>query len=317
MSESLSDAAVARLQRAAELPRFPGERYEALDVLGQGGMGTVWLARDTALDREVAIKVLRAVAAADLSARLAQEARILARLEHPGIVPVHDGGTLADGRAYYVMKRVRGRRLDEWRANGPSLRRQLELLQRVAEAVAFAHANGVIHRDLKPGNVMVGEFGEVLVLDWGVAKLLRQPTGRPPAVAGTDGTLEVDTGHGAVVGTRGFMAPEQERGATDVDGRADVFALGALLTWLAGEQAPKRLRAIAARASAAERKDRYPDVPALVGDLTRFLEGEPVSAYRENVLERVARLADKYRTPLLLVLAYLLMRAGLILFGGP
>src|SRR5260370_33375545 len=132
-------------------------------------MGAVWAAEDTELGRRVALKVLPVWDTAS-SELLLREARILAGLEHPGIVPVHDAGALSDGRVFYAMKLVHGQRLDQVQAS-MSRAELLRLFQRVCEPVAFAHARGVIHRDLKPENVMVGEFGEVLVMDWGIAKL--------------------------------------------------------------------------------------------------------------------------------------------------
>src|SRR2546426_4674209 len=161
-------------------------------------MGTVYAARDPELDRRIALKVLNAPdAAGEEAARLSEEARILARLEHPGIVPVHDLGTLPDGRLFYVMKLVRGRRLDDAMANA-ALHARLRTFERICDAVAFAHAQGVVHRDLKPENVMVGPFGEVLVLDWGVAKILGR--GEEPDCT--------------ILGTAGYMPPEQARGET-------------------------------------------------------------------------------------------------------
>src|SRR5260370_3458242 len=143
---------------------------------------------------------------------MVKEARILARLEHPSIVPVHDCGVLPDGRFYYAMKMVRGNRLDKEVGPAMALTERLQLFQKICDAVAFAHAHGVIHRDLKPQNIMVGPFGEVLVLDWGVARQIGP---------GADG---------AVVGTPGYMAPEQATGdAALVDARADVYALGGSL----------------------------------------------------------------------------------------
>ncbi len=173
--EWISDNAIRRLQHAADLPDLSGTKYAIRETLGRGGMGVVYLAEDTELQREVALKVLRGPTLdADATRRMLREARIIARLEHPGIVPIHDAGTLPDGRPFYVMKLVRGRRLDEPR-NGEAaeLAERLRLFERICETVAFAHAHGVVHRDLKPQNVMVGAFGEVLVLDWGVAKLLQ------------------------------------------------------------------------------------------------------------------------------------------------
>src|SRR5690349_19374580 len=169
-------------------------------------MGAVYLAEDRELDRLVAIKVLNTPEISDdLRNRMVREAQIIARLEHPGIVPVHDVGTLPDGRIFYAMKLVRGSRLDEYAAQGASLRDRLRKFQAVCDAVAFAHAHGVIHRDLKPQNIMIGSFGEVLVLDWGVAKIR------------DDGHSSVayQTMEGTVIGTRHYMSPEQARGEID------------------------------------------------------------------------------------------------------
>jgi len=176
----LSDATLERLREAGDWPDLSGTRYEAQGVLGKGGMSTVYRARDRELDREVALKVMGPAEGDGTVARLRNEARVLARLEHPGLVPVHDVGTLPDGRVFYVMRLVRGKRLDEHARQERSLPALLRLFERVCEAVAFAHAQGVLHRDLKPANVMVGPFGEVLVLDWGLAKLVE---GAAPAAA--------------------------------------------------------------------------------------------------------------------------------------
>ena len=170
LASGLSDAAVTRLRALGRWPEFESGRYAVVEEIGRGGMGTVYLALDEELGREVAIKIPNALASAGLERRLRNEARVLARLEHPGIVPIHDAGRLADGRLFYVMKRVRGRTLGEHLRDNPDLNERLRLFERICEPVAFAHAQGFIHRDLTPGNVMVGAFGEVMVMDWGVAK---------------------------------------------------------------------------------------------------------------------------------------------------
>jgi eukaryotic-like serine/threonine-protein kinase len=295
----LPDGALDHLKEVASEPDLAGTPYEIVGTIGQGGMGTVYLACDRELDREVALKVVQLHQ--EDTERMLREARILARLEHPGIVPVHDVGVLPDGRAWYVMKRVRGSRLDE-HARSLSLPDRLRAFERICEAVAFAHAHGVIHRDLKPENVMVGPFGEVLVMDWGVAKL--------------QGEGEAQ---GTIMGTPGYMAPEQERGEVErIDERADVYALGAILSFLlqGEEPIPRPLKAIRSRAMAAEPEGRYPTVRELSADLGRYLDGLPVAAYRENLIEQTARLFRRYRAPILIVLAYLLMRALLILILG-
>jgi serine/threonine protein kinase len=338
----LSDAAVARLQQVAELPDFSATRYELLDLLGRGGMGTVYRALDRELGREVAIKVVSPYVAPEAAARLLQEARILARLEHPGIVPVHDVGALPDGRLFYVMKLVRGAPLDAAVDGGLPLGERLRMFVRVCEAVGFAHAHGVVHRDLKPSNVMVGAYGEVLVLDWGVARLLPEPDvaardgggdrgasntfgtdsdgrlspGVPSSLAEA-GTRLVETACGTVIGTPGFMAPEQERGTANLaDARADVYALGRLLEWLVapeGERAPAALLAVAGRARASDPDARYPSARDLAEDVARYIAGLAVRAHSETLPQRLRRVAARYRTPILLVLAYLVMRAVLLL----
>ena len=290
----LSDNAVAHLRAVAEQPDFSGTRYRLQGELARGGMGVVFEAEDTELHRHVAIKVLASeIASADAVERMRAEARTIARLEHPGIVPLHDVGVLPDGRVWYAMKLVRGRTLDELDAPPPEL---LRVFQRICEAVAFAHANGVVHCDLKPENVMLGDFGEVLVMDWGVAR-------------------EIGGLASVVAGTRGYMAPEQERGNT-VDGATDVFALGAMLRTLLPARLPKPLAAICAKATAAAPRDRYASAGHLADDVTLWLDNRPVSAYRENLIERVNRWLLRNRALVTIVAAYLLMRILIVIWFG-
>jgi len=313
----LSDQALNQLQRALDRPDLSGTKYEILEEIGRGGMGAVYRARDAELDREVALKVLhQPEKSKGVAARMLREARILARLEHPSIVPVHDVGTLPDGRVFYVMKRVEGRRLDQFRSSAPGLSHLLRVFEKICEAAAFAHSQGVIHRDLKPENIMVGSFGEALVMDWGVAKVLADRSTTPSSAFDPTG---VGTASGTVIGTPGYMAPEQARGEVDqIDARADVFALGAILTFLleGRTDVPRPLRAIADKAMAADRASRYASAQALGADVARFSARLPVSAYRENIWERAVRLFVRYRTPILLVLAYLVMRSLLLFFTG-
>ena len=316
----ISDAALRHLREAADAPDLTGTKYEIIERIGQGGMGTVYRARDRELAREVALKVIRLPEASpDIAGRMVREARTIARLEHPGIVPVHDVGTLADGRVFYAMKLVRGAPLD---ALPPApLAERLRIVERLCEAVAFAHAHGVVHRDLKPQNVMVGPFGEVLVMDWGVAKVMGDADKSLGAGAAADDAP--DTGHGVVLGTPGYMAPEQAAGDTSsVDARADVYAVGAILRDLIqsglrkGEHPARPLRAIIDKAMAADPAARYGDTTTLARDVAAFRADERVSAYRENVFEQVQRLVSRYRTPILLVFAYLVMRIALVLISG-
>jgi serine/threonine protein kinase len=161
MSEYLPDAVLAHLKAVADLPDLSQTRYEMLRLLGRGGMGSVYLVFDPLLQRQAALKVIEEGDAA--------EAQVMAGLEHPGIVPVHDAGLLPDGRSFYVMRYVEGRRLDEFRRARPPLLDRLQVFERICEAVAFAHHRQAAHRDLKPDNIIVGAYGEVFVLDWGVA----------------------------------------------------------------------------------------------------------------------------------------------------
>lgn len=335
----LPDQVVARLQTEMQTPDLSGTRYRAIRFLGRGGMGAVWLAEDSILHRSVALKILAAEnSSADLALRLMQEAVVLARLEHPGIVPVHDAGTLPDGRTFYCMKYVEGQTFDLY-SNRLPLRQRLQLLLRVTEPLAFAHSRGIIHRDLKPGNIMIGAFGEVLIMDWGLAKVMGASTIAPDgpsfSVVGGSRTAEprssdaspasvTTTVHGTILGTPGFMAPEQERGDVNViDQRTDVFALGSLLHYLlrdrpggvAGETSSRALLAIRQKAMAAEMGERYASVQELAADLVRYLDDMPVSAYRENIFERAVRLVNRNRVAVVLVLAYLFMRVLFILFS--
>ena len=296
----LSDDKLNYLRSVVTEPDFSATKYTFVKELARGGMGTVYLAEDRELDRLLAIKVLNTPdVTEDLRNRMVREAQIIARLEHPGIVPVHDVGTLPDGRIYYAMKFVRGSRLDEYAAQGAALRDRLRKFQAVCDAVAFAHAHGVIHRDLKPQNIMIGSFGEVLVLDWGVAKVRDHPR-------------EIE---GTVIGTRDYMSPEQARGEVDqLDERSDIYSLGAVLSFLLKDQpgVSKAAKAVCLKAMASAKASRYSSASELSADVGRLLDAEPVSAYRESAFEKVSRWVGKNRFLVLLVLAYLLMRIFLI-----
>jgi len=283
------------------------ERYALEGALGAGGMGSVLLVRDRLLGRAVAFKRLHAALSgrADLLQRFVEEAQVTAQLEHPGILPLYDLGQLADGQWYYTTPIVRGHTLaevirrahDSGPLDPPALRHLVGLFHRACEAVAYAHAQGVLHRDIKPLNIMVGDHGAVTVLDWGLAKLLHSPS-----TVGTDqksvsvehprtGTMA--TWEGQVAGTPAYMAPEQARGEIDrLDTRSDVYALGAVLLELLGGPAPfqagapeddlsairsrgcpETLLAICSRALALEMADRFPDAGAMALAVGDWLEG--------------------------------------------
>jgi serine/threonine protein kinase len=344
----LSDSVIDHLRRVADIPDLSGTNYEIVEKIGQGGMAAVYSANDRKLGRQVALKILDADdRGQQLESRLLDEARIIAGLEHPGIIPVHDSGALRDGRVFYAMKLVRGKRLDQEAATAKDLALLLRIFEKVCQAVAFAHAHRIIHRDLKPQNIMVGPFGEVLVLDWGVAKLLqsrRRPATDPtalPVESSFDSPIH-QTAHGTVIGTPGYMAPEQARGEIDsVDERTDVYALGAILYFLLTGQTPspsapndpgpeatvlpprrlkpsvpKPLEAICQKAMSADRGARYQTVGELSNDLGCYFAQLPVRAYREGILDTGSRLFSKYRTAIVLILAYLVVRIVLIFWTG-
>jgi hypothetical protein len=207
--------------------------------LAKGGMGEVHLAFDRQLQRHVALKVMTPELAASpgLAARFTQEAIVLGRLDHPHIVPIHDLGTDAQGSSYYAMKFVRGVTLKDVLTglrkgqanivNRYPLARLLEIFLKICDAVGSAHSKGIIHRDLKPANIMIGEFGEVMVMDWGIAKILNEPeTALATEVPGVPG----GTQYGTVMGTPSFMAPEQAEGRLEaINECTDIYSLGAIL----------------------------------------------------------------------------------------
>jgi len=339
----ISDRALERLRDGAEIPDLAGTHYRLLERVARGGMGVVYAAEDEKLQRRVALKILDVPGTeSDLATRLIREARVLARLEHPGIVPVHDVGTLADGRVFYTMKFVEGQRLDQYIATVNSTPDRLRLFLRICEAVGFAHARGVLHRDLKPSNIMVGPFGEVLVMDWGLAKIMRETVShaaqeadpqatvlekpKSSAAAGDPTEISALTEHGTVMGTPGYMSPEQARGdVKNLDARSDIFSLGALLRFLltgkpeeasapSGVRFEKSLEAICAKAAGAARAERYPNVQELALDVSRYLDGLAVGAHRESIFEKAARFYRRYRFFILLIAAYLVMRVLILLF---
>jgi serine/threonine-protein kinase len=238
------------------------ERYAMIRLIGKGGMGEVMAARDEQVKREVAIKRMRAASPSPRSIqRFLREASIQGRLEHPAIVPVHEIGKDRDGLPFFVMKKLAGTTLAKMLAVGGFSRRAvLRAFVEVCLAVEFAHVRGIIHRDLKPENIVLGDFGEVYVLDWGVAKVVGEEDG---AFADVDSTAsgEHATAAGTTIGTPGYMAPEQARGERDIDGRADVYTLGCLLfEILAGE--PLHPRGYVGIQSAVAGRDARPSVRA-------------------------------------------------------
>ena len=207
---------------------LPDPGYQIGTLIGRGGMGEVVAAHDQRIGRDVAVKRIRSKTPThDAVTRFLREARIQARLDHPAIVPVYELGTEADGRPYFTMKRLAGTTLQKRLAEGGSPQPLLRAFVDVCLAIQLAHSRGVVHRDLKPSNIMLGDYGEVYVLDWGVARVLadRSRTTRPQMAVDVE---DEDTTAGAILGTPGYMSPEQIRGI-DVSSKSDVYALGAIL----------------------------------------------------------------------------------------
>jgi serine/threonine protein kinase len=320
-------------------------RYRILRPHARGGLGEVFVALDQELHREVALKEIKEDRAHDAVSRgrFLLEAEITGGLEHPGIVPVYGLGQYADGRPFYAMRFIKGDNLKEaircfHAAEQPgrdpgerslALRQLLRRFVDVCNAVAYAHHRGVLHRDLKPGNIMLGKYGETLIVDWGLAKPIgRSDLTRTPeesTLQPSSGSDWVETVMGTAVGTPAYMSPEQAAGRLDLLGPAsDIYSLGAtlyaLLTGKApfagsdpgevlqrvqrGEWRPPRqvkagtppaLDAICRKAMALKPEDRYSTVLALAGDLEHWLADEPVTAYREPWTGRLRRWARRHR----------------------
>jgi WD40 repeat protein/serine/threonine protein kinase len=347
------DAANERTRIFVGAATSAGTRFRILRPHAEGGLGVVSVARDEELSRDVALKEIKARHAhhPESRARFLLEAEVTGRLEHPNIIPVYGLGQYADGRPFYVMRFIRGDNLKDAcqrfhnvsgtvrvpKASGtrsvPDTLEFRKLLRRfidVCNAIEYAHNRGVLHRDLKPGNIMLGKYGETLVVDWGLSKVVGRADSPiessevPVTVSSSSGSAE--TQYGSAVGTPAFMSPEQAAGLIDQLGPAsDVYSLGATLYYLLTNRAPFQgddlgavlqqvqrgeftlprkldlaihpaLEAICLKAMALKPADRYASARALADEVERWLADEPVSAYCEPISVKAARWARKHRT---------------------
>ncbi|MDR3636502.1 MAG: protein kinase [Isosphaeraceae bacterium] len=344
---------------AAELgpPTAQEERYTEERFLAEGGLGRVFVARDAELPRDVALKRLqdRLLRSRESRLRFVLEAEITARLEHPGVVPVYGLGVDRQGQPFYAMRLIRGetmaRAIERFHeadapgrdpgARGVALQGLLRAFLTACQTIAYAHSRGIIHRDIKPANVMLGEYGETLVVDWGLAKPIGARSDEPAGDIRRARAIE-ETTAGAVKGSPVYMSPEQAAGRWDEVGPAsDVYALGATLYTLlsgtrpfdgktvsevlarvrAGEFPPPRrvkagvpraLEAVCLKAMSLRAADRYATALDLASDVERWLSGEPVRAWREPWPDRLRRWARRHRVLVASVVAALVVGAAIL-----
>jgi serine/threonine protein kinase len=349
LESTLDDRPVGVWGQSQDPGSGPG-RYRILKTHGSGGLGVVYKALDAELHREVALKTVRSELSPESRRRFLREAEITAQLEHPGVVPIYGLGSDDRGHPYYAMRLVRGYTLKEAidrfhqrhqagssaRTSGEGRVQLLKLLERfmaVCNTVAYAHSHGIVHRDLKPSNIMLADFGETLILDWGLAKLVDRSELDSDTADRTLAPLphydELETLEGSVVGTPSFMSPEQATGLTNRIGPAtDIYSLGTTLyTLLTGRvpfdrsdlsqildrvqrgdferprrlnpKIPRPLEMICLKAMSLRIEDRYQSAKELADDVERWIAGEPVTASRESYLERPLRWTRRSRFALI------------------
>ena len=326
-------------------------RFELRSELGVGGQGLVISVFDRDCGRLQALKVLHEHRSdRDGILRFIHEAQVMAQLEHPGIVPIHDLNVLEDGTLYYSMKRIEGESLADLMSTYTKPENRFKALQvylKICDTLAFSHDKGVIHRDLKPANIMVGSYGEVLVVDWGLAKTLGDSEVHSPRNTNESGDA-FETRMGVAVGTPSSMSPEQARGESEeVDHRSDIFALGVILyELLTGKSpyfperrarkvmeksahgkwrpisevldasVPPALESIVNKAMRFKADGRYQNVSDLADDVRSFIAGQAVSAHEETIFQVLARYARRHRTPLLSIVVTTSLRYWLALLGS-
>ncbi len=333
---------------------FYSENYTIVSLLGQGANGNVFIGFDNKLGREVAIKELvKDESNPDKERvlnRFLREAKITGRLEHPGIVPVYELNTKPDGTVYYVMRHVKGRTfhqaINDCKGATPeeTFRDRLHLLDNLiilCEAIGYAHSKGVVHRDLKLNNIIIGEFGETIILDWGIAKVLNsgedEETGKAEGITADVGEDTLKTRQGAILGTPSYMAPEQvDRSFGEIDPRTDVYALGVILFILLTGRRPYRitdanallkeivsqnpspspkdnfdfvppeLSSICEKAMAKDKNKRFADASEMAAELRAFRDGRLVSVYAYSKMELLKRFVSKNKAAIFAVSAVLI-----------
>ena len=353
----MSEDKIKRKDTDATLPKHVANgfmRYDRFESFADGGVCHLDTCRDKNLGRRVILKTLHphVMENEEEVARFLREARVTAQLTHPSTIPIYELSRDNKGRPYFTMKRIQGvdlrkvleslAGLDEEMGNDFPLDRLLDVLIQVGECLAFAHAHGVVHRDIKPANIIVGSFGEVMVLDWGLAKVWDEAHDDVPAAMGKEMLSQELTHHGRIHGTPLYMSPEQATGDAAIDHRTDVYSLGAVLyeiltlqnlVW--GQDAdevrkmikedepepprrrsperriPVELDAICMRAIAKQPDDRYGDVRGMIEDLRNFRAGRPVVAYQDSAAGFVVKWLRTHRNWLVG-----LMLAGSGLLGG-
>lgn len=311
-----------------------GRKYDIKKEIGRGGMGAVYRVEETSLEREVAMKKIIGAPNDARVRRFIREAKITGKLEHPNIVAIHDFGVNEAGEYYFTMKYVKGEdlkeileKIDDKDSDYPAkytLNKRLNIFNNILDALAFAHSKGIVHRDLKPANIMVGKFGEVQVMDWGLAKDNSKEDIVSEGKIKT--TKEGLTLEGQVMGSPGFMAPEQADGRIeDVDELSDIWSLGAILYNMLSfekpvegdsvrdvvtntakgkitplgkkaKRVPKELESIVMKALSPEKEDRYQSVEELHEDVDAFLERRPVSAHRYGITEKINKWIQRHPT---------------------